>query len=45
MADQRNITFGMQFSRLDDTLNQLDNLQKSISDVKEDIGDNGAGKR
>ncbi len=37
MADQRNITFGMQFSRLDDTLNQLDNLQKSISDVKEDM--------
>ena len=37
MADQRNVTFGMQFSRLDDAVNQLENLQDSIEGVKTDM--------
>lgn len=37
MADQRNITFGMQFQKLDEALNQLENLQESIGEIKNDM--------
>ena len=37
MADQRNITFGMQFQRLDEAVEQLENLQNSIEEIKTDM--------
>ncbi len=37
MADQRNITFGLQFQKLDEALDQLENLQGSIDEIKTDM--------
>lgn len=37
MADQRNITFGMQFSSLDKAVTQMKDLQGTIEDTKEDM--------
>ena len=37
MADQRNITFGMQFQRLDEAVEQLESLQNSIEEIKTDM--------
>lgn len=37
MADQRNITFGLQFQKLDEALDQLENLQESIGEIKTDM--------
>ena len=37
MADQRNITFGMQFSSLGKAVTQMKDLQGTIEDTKEDM--------
>lgn len=37
VADQRNITFGMQFQRLDEAVEQLESLQNSIEEIKTDM--------
>ena len=37
MADQRSVTFGMQFTALDEAIQQLTNIQESIDDVKTDM--------
>lgn len=37
MADQRSVTFGMQFTALDEAIKQLTSIQESIDDVKTDM--------